>query len=468
MLVYQSVHNYYTYSTNFANRIAPSTKATQPGVSQSGSVVYWMSRDIRTRNNWALLYAQEQALARKVALTVVFAIRQDLIKHHGTTRLLVSLQQGLLDVSAELANHAIGLAILIGDPPKMVADFAQAQQASLIVTDFSPLKLNVSWRQELSEKSDYEVHTIDAHNIIPPWIAYPKAAFSARILRPKLLSLLPAYLTAFPPLKVHPVPSTISEETKHTLAQLHTKIRVDTTIKLPDWFTPGQKAGQIALKKFVQTNVHDYARLRNDPTKQHTSTLSPWLHFGMLSAAEIYQAVEGAQAPQQDKDAFLEELLIRRELAENFCYYNPNYADTKGYPQWAEKTLAQHAEDPREYSYNLEQLETAQTHDTLWNAAQKQMVKSGHMHGYMRMYWAKKIFEWSATVEQAHTTALTLNDTYQLDGRDPNGYTGVAWSMGGVHDRPWFERPIFGTVRYMNRSGAERKFDVATYCKQWL
>ncbi len=163
------------------------------------------------------------------------------------------------------------------------------------------------------------------------------------------------------------------------------------------------------------------------------------------------------------KDAFLEELIIRRELSDNFCFYNPRYDSFDGFPEWARKTLNEHRKDRRPYLYSLEQFETAQTHDKLWNAAQTEMVKRGKMHGYMRMYWAKKILEWTPSPEVAMEVAIHLNNRYELDGRDPNGYAGIAWSIGGVHDRAWNERNIFGKIRYMSYNGCKSKFNIEGY-----
>ena len=166
---------------------------------------------------------------------------------------------------------------------------------------------------------------------------------------------------------------------------------------------------------------------------------------------------------KEDKDAFLEEMIIRRELSDNFCEYEPEYDQFEGFHAWSQKTLNEHRNDEREYIYPLGQFEAAETHDDLWNAAQNEMKITGKMHGYMRMYWAKKILEWTPSPEIAQQIAIDLNDKYELDGRDPNGYTGIAWSIGGIHDRAWFERPIFGKIRYMNYNGCKSKFDVMKY-----
>lgn len=193
------------------------------------------------------------------------------------------------------------------------------------------------------------------------------------------------------------------------------------------------------------------------------SELSPYLHYGHLAPQRLALEVSRSGAPEADKEAYLEELLIRRELSDNFCLYNDQYDSLEGAPGWAQISLANHMHDRRDPTYSPEQLEAAQTHDELWNAAQLEMLKRGKMHGYMRMYWAKKILEWTPTPSEAVRIAIYLNDKYFLDGRDPNGYAGVLWAVAGLHDRPWFEREIFGQVRYMNYNGAKRKFDIGNY-----
>jgi deoxyribodipyrimidine photo-lyase len=218
----------------------------------------------------------------------------------------------------------------------------------------------------------------------------------------------------------------------------------------------------------LDNKLSDYADGRNDPAREGQSSLSPYLHFGQIAAQRVALDVEDAPAGQKAKEAFLEELIIRRELADNFCYYNPYYDAFAGFPQWARKTLDEHRDDFREYLYTLAQFEQAQTHDNLWNAAQREMVKTGKMHGYLRMYWAKKILEWTPSPEKALEVAIYLNDRYELDGRDPNGYTGIAWSLGGVHDRAWGERKVFGKIRYMSYNGCKSKFDVAAYIKKYF
>jgi deoxyribodipyrimidine photo-lyase len=230
------------------------------------------------------------------------------------------------------------------------------------------------------------------------------------------------------------------------------------------WLVPGEKAARAWLKRFISRKLADYDLRRNNPTIDGQSGLSPYLHFGQISAQRVALEVKSAAGiSQKNKESFLEELVIRRELADNFCFYNPLYDSYEGFPKWAQESLAKHKKDKREYIYTLQEFEQAKTHDALWNAAQIEMVRTGKMHGYMRMYWAKKILEWSISPEEAMKIAIQLNDMYELDGRDPNGYVGVAWSIGGVHDRAWFERSVFGKVRYMNYNGCKSKFDVKKY-----
>jgi deoxyribodipyrimidine photo-lyase len=217
------------------------------------------------------------------------------------------------------------------------------------------------------------------------------------------------------------------------------------------------------MYEFIQNRIEQYPEQSNDPNQNAISHMSPYLHFGQISAQRIALEVQKADISDEAREAYLEQLIIRRELTDNYCFYNDNYDSIDGFPDWAKKTIAEHKNDEREYVYKLEEFEKAQTHDDLWNAAQKEMVKKGKMHNYMRMYWAKKILEWTESVEDAFKIALYLNDKYELDGRDPNGYVGVAWSVGGVHDRAWQERDIFGKIRYMSYNGCKRKFDVERY-----
>jgi deoxyribodipyrimidine photo-lyase len=244
------------------------------------------------------------------------------------------------------------------------------------------------------------------------------------------------------------------------------KLKIDRSVARSSRFTGGETAARRLLLKFVRAKLAGYADRRNEPSAGGTSTLSPYLHFGQVSPIEIAIAVRDAKgASKADRNAFLEELIVRRELSMNHVFYNPHYDRYDGLPDWARKTLASHARDRRPYVYTRGQLESAQTHDRWWNAAQREMTLTGFMHNYMRMYWGKKILEWKRNPRDAFEDVLYLNNKYFLDGRDPNAYANVAWIFG-LHDRPWGPpRKIFGTVRYMNAAGLERKFDMEAYVK---
>jgi deoxyribodipyrimidine photo-lyase len=238
---------------------------------------------------------------------------------------------------------------------------------------------------------------------------------------------------------------------------------IDSGVPEVDWVKSGERAAKRALDDFIKNKLPQYDTLRNDPSSDGQSNLSPYLHFGQISAQRVALEVLKYSISSSSKAAFLEELIIRKELSDNFCFYNQDYEKFEGFSAWAKKTLNEHRKDRRAYTYTLQQFEHAKTHDDLWNAAQMEMVKKGKMHGYMRMYWAKKILEWTESPEKALNVAIYLNDRYELDGRDPNGYVGIAWSIGGVHDRAWSERHIFGKIRYMSYNGCKAKFDVHKY-----
>lgn len=434
----------------------------------STPVVYWMSRDQRVQDNWALYYAARRANLAAQPLWVVFCLVDSFLG--AGLRQYHFMLSGLKEVTLELKDLNINFKLLIGEPEDKIVEFAEEIKAALIVCDFSPLKLGRSWRRNLAanaSKINLAVHEVDAHNIVPVWHTSDKQEFAARTIRPKILKKLPEYLVEFSRLPDFST-SQAAQVDVVDVESLLKHLNVDQTVGKIDWLKPGSKAANQVLSSFVN-NIVGYESLRNDPNQAKISNLSPYLHFGQISAQRVAVEIQKLPQPHQiDKQAFLEELIVRRELADNFCYYNQKYDNTAGFADWATKTLNSHRSDKREFIYTLAQFEQAQTHDQLWNASQLQMVNEGKMHGYMRMYWAKKILEWTQSPELAMEYAIFLNDKYELDGRDPNGYTGIAWSIGGIHDRPWFERPIFGLIRYMNASGASKKFNTQSYIQKYV
>ncbi len=443
-------------TANLLTRSRPLNEYPYPG----GPVVYWLSRDQRAQDNWALLWAQALALEQQAPLAVAFTLVPQFLG--ATFRQYDFMLQGLRETAQVLEQHRLPFFLLPGAPQEVLPAFLAEQGAGALVCDFDPLRLKRQWQAQVKEKITIPFWQVDAHNIIPCWLASPKQEFAAYTLRPKMHRQLPEFLTDLPPLQEHPV-SWPTAPPVIDWGQALAGSGADPRVAPVTWCRSGPHAAWECLQTFLQQRLARYHLDRNDPTLRGLSDLSPYLHFGQIGAQRVAWEVRQAEAPAEAKQAFLEELIVRRELADNFCYYNPDYDRVSGFPDWARQTLDQHRQDRREYIYSLAEWEAARTHDDLWNAAQLEMVRRGKMHGYLRMYWAKKILEWSATPEEALATAIYLNDRYQLDGRDPNGYTGVAWSIGGVHDRPWGERPVFGKIRYMSRAGCQRKFKVDQY-----
>lgn len=429
----------------------------------AGPVVYWMQRDQRVQENWALLYAQQEAVQRKVPLVVIFVVLPTL--GDSSWRHYAFMFQGLQEITQELQALNISFVALAGDPAAVVPEYLTATNAGELVTDFSPLREPRHAVETVAQQIKIKFSEVDAHNIVPCWVASNKLEYAAYTFRPKVLRKLPEYLTNFPELTKHPVGKAT---TVANWAQLEAGVLVTKEVPSVSWITPGPKAAKAALTRFIKTKLDGYSTDRNDPTRAALSNLSPYLHFGHLSAQHIVnKVVKAFDASKESRDMFIEELVVRRELADNYCFYNPFYDTVAAAPLWARKTITQHKKDEREYVYTLEEFEMAKTHDDLWNAMQTQMVLEGKMHGWCRMYWAKKILEWTESVPVAIRYALYLNDKYELDGTDPNGVVGVMWSMCGVHDRAWPERPVFGQVRYINYAGAKRKFDIKAFVEQY-
>jgi len=430
-----------------------------------GPVVYWMSRDQRVNDNWALLFAQELALERKVSLGVVFCLAPSFL--NATLRQYGFMLKGLRAVENRLAELNIPFFLLIGPPEQKLPAFLAKHQTGELVTDFDPLRLKRQWKKEVAALVNSIIYEVDARNIVPCWEASNKKEYAAYTLRPKIHRILPEFLKDFPLAQKHPFPWP-KKVKKTNWDEAETSLKIDRSVPEVDWLVPGEKAAAATLDDFLTRKLSAYASRRNDPTEDGVSNLSPYLHFGQISAQRVALEVQKKKVSKESKDGFLEELIVRRELSDNFCFYNQDYDRFAGFPEWAQKTLNEHRGDQREYLYSLEQFEAGKTHDDLWNAAQMEMVHRGKMHGYLRMYWAKKILEWTASPEEVLEVAILLNDKYELDGRDTNGYVGIAWSVGGVHDRAWKERPIFGKIRYMSYGGCKRKFKVKTYIEQHL
>jgi deoxyribodipyrimidine photo-lyase len=434
-------------------------RVLRKGRDEKGPIVYWMSRDQRVRDNWAIILAQEMALERKSPLVVIFCLVPEFLE--ATVRQYSFMLKGLQEVKAQLQERNIPFYMLAGQPEQEIPLFIERYGAGSLVTDFDPLRIKRKWKEEVAQRIDISIYEVDAHNIVPCWIASPKQEYAAYTIRPRINRLLPEFLDDFPESKQQKI--NWDEMPGNNWDEIAASLELDLSVPEVDWIIPGEEAAQNALESFLMEKLDNYPEDRNDPNRDGQSNLSPYLHFGHISSQRIALEVNRSAASQEAKSAFLEELIVRRELSDNFCFYNSIYDSFDAFPDWAKRTLDDHRRDEREYLYSPEQLELSGTHDELWNAAQNQMVVNGKMHGYMRMYWAKKILEWSESPEEAMRIAIYLNDRYELDGRDPNGYTGIAWSIGGIHDRAWKERPVFGKIRYMSYNGCKSKFNVDAY-----
>ena len=438
-------------------------KLKSPKSDDKGPVCYWMSRDQRAYDNWALLFAQEIALSQKKDLLVVFCLGSSFLG--ATIRQFSFMIEGLAEVKKDLGVKNIPFYVINGSPSYAIPQFVKDHDVSVIISDFDPLRIKKKWKKLVKDNLDIGFFEVDAHNIVPCWVASDKAEYGAYTIRPKIKKKLPVFLEDYHVLKK--MPGSSIKQKKIDWEKLYKNLDVDRSIKPIDWVKPGSSSAFDTLEVFLEKGIYGYKDKSNDPTKDAQSGMSPFIHFGSISSQRIALEIERLDIGDDIKWSYLEQLIIRKELSDNHCNYMPGYDNASSFPGWSKKTLDMHIDDKRDHIYTVDEFEHAKTHDPLWNACQNEMVYLGKMHGYMRMYWAKKILEWSKDYNTALKTAIYLNDRYELDGRDPNGYTGIAWSIGGLHDRAWKEREIFGKVRYMSYNGARSKFDIDAYIKKY-
>ncbi len=426
-------------------------------------VVYWMQRAHRGIDNPALDVAVRAANALSKAVVVYLAPVP--FYPNANLRHYRFLAEGVADIAAELSRRNIGF-VLRCFPDHSLTRFCDEVKAALVIGDENPMREPEAWRKTAARKLRVPLWTVDADVIVPSRLL-EKAQYASHIIRPRLQALLARFLVA--PVNL---PAQVAWKKRLGLESLPIDFdftnswKLDRSVSPVSSFRGGTSEAVRMLRDFLQHKLRGYGTQRNKPEIDHTSRLSPYLHFGHISPITIALSVEKTDAPKADKEAFLNQIITWRELAVNLVRYNPDYDNFECAEPWAHRTLAKHAEDPRPVLYSEKQLEQAETHDWLWNAAQMQMVNTGWMHNYVRMYWAKKILEWSRSPAEAHRIAVQLNDKYELDGRDPNGYAGIAWAIVGKFDRPWFERNIFGQIRYMSGASTGKKFDSKKYISQ--
>jgi len=427
--------------------------------SRGKCVVYWMQRAQRALDNPALEVAVRAANLLRKPCVVFFAPVP--FYPHANLRHYRFLNQGIPAIATGLQKRGIGF-VLRRFPDHHLLKFCAEVRPALVVGDENPMHEPERWRAKVAEQLRVPFWTVDADVIVPSKLLM-KEQYGAYTARPVIRRLLPEFLQPVgnSRVKAEWVPprglKSLEPDTDITEGW-----KLDRSVPPVNDTLGGTDKALKRLKSFIRTGLANYPVDRNKPELDGTSRLSAYLHFGHIGPHTVALAVQKADAPKVAKEAYLEQLIVRRELAINFVRFNHDYDNFESGAAWAHKSLAEHAGDPRKI-YSERQLEEAQTHDPLWNASQIQMVKTGFMHNYMRMYWAKKILEWSKTPAWAFQTAVHLNDKYELDGRDPNGYAGIAWAIVGKHDRPWFERPVFGKIRYMSFNSTSKKFDSKRY-----
>ncbi|MEM2946348.1 MAG: deoxyribodipyrimidine photo-lyase [Thermoproteota archaeon] len=424
-------------------------------------VLYWMQASARTEYNHALEYAVEKANKLNRPLIAFFGITGNFPE--ANERSYWFMLEGLLEAKKSLEERGIQLVVWSKSPEKGVLELSR--DASLLVSDRGYLKIQRKWYEDVAGKVSCPFIQVETNVVVPVETASPKEEYSAATLRPKLLRVLEKYLTPLEEksLRIHSLDLEFESVDLENIERLIEELNVDRTVKRVESFKGGTSEAKKHLRVFIRHRLDKYPTLRNDPTVDNVSNMSPYLHFGQVSP--VYIALEVLKTESPGREAYLEELIVRRELSMNFVFYNEKHDSFDCLPEWAKTTLLKHRKDRRPYVYGLEELENGETHDSFWNTAQLEMVKTGKMHGYMRMYWAKKILEWVENPLEAFHISLYLNNKYELDGRDPNSFAGVAWCFG-KHDRPWKERPVYGKVRYMSENGLKRKFDVDKYVQK--
>lgn len=436
-------------------------KINEVELKEAEFVTYWMQSSQRLESNQALGYAVEKANQLNQPLLIFFLIDKNYpAAEYGHFKFMI---QGLKEIKKKAAAQNLNFYILeyseIEDIKKIT------EKASLVVSEKVYLRNLQKWKQEAAKILSIPFYLVESSLVCPIEEVSEKEEYAAYTIRKKINKIRDKYLIDYKREELKNKEKIKLNKGKfktvENLDQFIKKVQSQKAISYEKYFLGGYQEAKEKLDDFIQNKLQDYDEKRNIPHLNFQSGLSPYLHFGQISVQEIALTALNSEHNAED---FLEQLIVRRELAFNFIYYNQNYDRSLKdiLYDWSYQSLMKHKDDKREYIYNYQELENAKTHDPYWNAAQKEMVITGKMHNYMRMYWGKKILEWTSNPEEAFQWALKLNNKYSLDGRDPNSYTGVAWCFG-KHDRAWKERDIFGKIRYMNANGLERKFDMDEY-----
>lgn len=439
----------------------------KPANNNGKYVLYWMQMFKRAEHNHALRFAIQEANERRLPLVVYEGLKY--YYPWASDRIHTFILEGVREKRAAFEKLGIRYIFYLqkdeNSPRQTVAKLAK--DAALLVTDDFPCFIIPAHNEALAGRAEIPVFAVDSNGVIP-MSRFEKEEYAAYTIRPKIKKMLADYLKPFAEEKIIIRADDLKIDCPDTqinegnIARLVSECAIDHSVKPSHFYHGGTANGRQRLKKFVAEILSNYDEARNKPEKDGSSRLSAYLHFGFLSPLEIALAVKDADAPQASKDAYLEELIVRRELSYNFTRFNADYDSLRSLPAWVHKTMREHADDHRAPVYSLEQLEAGKTYDELWNAAQREMVETGEMHNYVRMLWGKNVIGWTRSYEEAFAILEHLNNKYCLDGRNPNSYAGILWCFG-KHDRPWMERPVFGTIRYMTSNSTGKKFDSKKY-----
>jgi deoxyribodipyrimidine photo-lyase len=430
-------------------------------------VLYLLQQANRAQFNPALEYAIEEANRLDLPAVACFGLLDGASGFpEANARHYAFLLQGLADAKAGLEKRGIGFVMRKASPAKVAIDLAK--DAALLVLDRGYLAIQKGWYREIAAKVKTRIVQVEGDVVVPVEVASKKHEFAARTLRPKLNRLWDPFIEELKPRKPKRTAGSLKLKSAIDVSDPEAVLAgmtLDRAVGPVKRFVGGETQARKRLKAFLKDGFSGYGAGRNKPEAAAASHMSPYLHFGQISPVEIALAVREAKAgDDDDRSAYLEELIVRRELAMNHVFYTEGYdAYDKAVPDWARKTLAEHAKDARPHAYSEAQLAAGETHDHYWNAAMREMRETGYMHNQLRMYWGKKILEWSPSPEEGFARTLRLNNRYFLDGRDPNSFTNVAW-VYGLHDRPWQNRPVFGTVRYQSENSL-KKFDAKSYVR---
>lgn len=424
-------------------------------------VLHWMQQSQRADCNHALEFAVKKANELSQRLLVAFGLMDDYPE--ANVRHYRFMLEGLAETQQALADRKIKMVVQHGSPDKVAIRLAK--HASVVVCDRGYLRHQKEWRKHVADECECPVYQVESDVVVPVEVASDKREYAARTIRPKLREHHSKFLVDLraTPLTKDSRRLSVDSMDLSNIDRAISQLKLDDSVpSVESLFRGGTSQAKRIFKRFID-RLNGYDDHRNQPDTDDVSHMSKYLHFGQISPVWLALQVESTRrGSKTDRESFLEELLIRRELAQNFAHFTPDYDSYTCLPDWAKETLEEHKNDDRPDRYTKSELEDAATDDPYWNAAMREMRHTGYMHNYMRMYWGKKILEWSNTPQYAFKVALELNNKYFIDGRDPNSYANIAWIFGN-HDRAFAERDVFGKVRYMSKSGLERKCDAEAY-----